>query len=139
MAKLKITQSTSLLETLNERMLQLKHQRRANKHLMDRIAQVERKITEDHKDDPDAAERILWPSQYLMKDYSELNVNHEDISQSILKMEASPDIADLHKRFDAILNPENIKKNDEDDVTSEDLELPEHLQKLVDQALAQME
>ena len=119
-------------------MLQLKHQRRANKHLMDRIAQVERKITEDHKDDPDAAERILWPSQYLMKDYSELNVNHEDISQSILKMEASPDIADLHKRFDAILNP-TAEENGENETNSEDLELPEHLQKLVDQALAQME
>ena len=133
--------STSLLETLNERMLQLKHQRRANKHLMDRIAQVEHKITEDHKDDPDAAERILWPSQYLMKDYSELNVKHEDIiSQSILKMDVtSPDIADLHKRFDAILHPEPIEKNGDEETNSDDLELPEHLQKLVDQALAQME
>ena len=110
---------------------------------MDRIAQVEHKITEDNKNDPDAAERILWPSQYLMKDYSELNINEsQDISQSILNIDVtSPDMADLHKRFDAILNEPLETKNEQKETVEdpEDLELPEHLQKLVDQALAQMD
>ena len=39
----------------------------ANKHLMERIAQVEKKIISDEKNDPEAAEKILWSSLYLMK------------------------------------------------------------------------
>merc|ERR1719411_1749541 len=42
--------SVSLLETLNERMLQLKHQRKANKHLMERVAEVEHKICLEQND-----------------------------------------------------------------------------------------
>ena len=130
--------ATSLLETLNERMLQLKHQRRANKHLMDRIAQVETKIKEDcGQDDPDAAQRVLWPSQYLMKDYSPLSIVNEKLDLMMDQDVVSPDIADLHKRFDAILNcKESVSREDPEENGDEDLELPEHLQKLVDQALA---
>ena len=130
--------ATSLLETLNERMLQLKHQRRANKHLMDRIAQVEAKIKDDHQDDPDAAQRALWPSQYLMKDYSPLTIVNERLDLMLDQSDPNtPDIADLHKRFDAILNQDkSLDQEDTKDNPEEDFELPDHLQQLVDQALA---
>ena len=130
--------ATSLLETLNERMLQLKHQRRANKHLMDRIAQVEAKIKDDHQDDPDAAQRALWPSQYLMKDYSPLTIVNERLDLMLDQSDPNtPDIADLHKRFDAILNQDkSLDQEDTTDNPEEDFELPDHLQQMVDQALA---
>jgi len=132
--------ATSLLETLNERMLQLKHQRRANKHLMDRIAQVEAKIKDDHQDDPDAAQRALWPSQYLMKDYSPLSIVNDRLDLMLDQSDVySPDIADLHKRFDAILNQEKTIADQEEDTKDdldEDFKLPDHLQQLVNQALA---
>jgi len=148
--------STSLLETLNERMQQLKHQRRANKHLMERIAQVEKKIIADEKDDPDAAERILWPSQYLMKTYSPLTMDQENssngvgsgiyLTQDLLNEVSSPDISDLQKRFDIIAARASTSSDlscldnqeDEEADSSCEVELPDHLQKLVDTALAQL-
>ncbi len=60
-------------------MLQLKHQRKANKHLLERIAEIESKIRESS--DQDQAELLLWPSQYLMKGYSNVEVDLEDSSK----------------------------------------------------------
>ena len=48
---------------------------------MERIAQVEKKIISDENNDPDAAERILWPSQYLMKNYSPLTMDQDSVSK----------------------------------------------------------
>ena len=150
--------AVSLLETLNERMLQLKHQRKANKHLLERFSEVERKIC-DEKNDPEAGERLLWPSQYLMKNYSSLNAELDtseqakDILRYSMSDVISPDISDLKKRFDhlqdyappdlidishmKVVNSENGTGDEESN--SEDLELPEHLQKLVDKAMSELE
>ena len=53
----------------------------------------------------------------------------------------SPDISDLQKRFDIIAARASLS-SDQDEEEAEDsnceVELPDHLQKLVDQALAQM-
>ena len=54
----------SLLETLNDRMLQLKHQRKANKHILERLNQLENKIMSKNRD---IGELILRPSQVLEK------------------------------------------------------------------------
>jgi hypothetical protein len=149
--------STCLLETLNERMLQLKHQRRANKHLMERIAQVETKFAES-TGNPDAGELILWPSQYLMKNYSSLSVDKDSIDESknLLSRQSSlattvdrssPDISDLqHKTFvppdiiatDFHRQPSQSVSDDGTLIDPDDEELPKHLQQLVDQAMAQM-
>ena len=40
----------SLLETLNDRMLQLKHQRKANKHILERLSDLESKIMAKNKE-----------------------------------------------------------------------------------------
>ena len=76
---------------------------------MERIAQVEKKIISDEKNDPEAAEKILWPSQYLMKNYSPLTMDQQDssnggiyLTQDLLNEVNSPDISDLQKRFDII-------------------------------------
>ena len=152
--------SVSLLETLNERMLQLKHQRKANKHLMERISEVERRVCLEQKD-PEAGERLLWPSQYLMKNYSTLNADLDTSEQAkdVLKYSmsdiVSPDISDLQKRFDQLqdcMPPDLIVQNSpvpnggsnrelsrETSSSADDLELPEHLQKLVDQAMKELD
>ena len=66
------------------------------------------------------------------------------INPEVLKEVTSPDITDLQKRFD--LFAQNSSQEDlserpksTDNETDSEVELPEHLQKLVDQALAQME
>ena len=123
----------------------------ANKHLMERIAQVEKKIISDEKNDPEAAEKILWPSQYLMKNYSPLTMDQQDssnggiyLTQDLLNEVNSPDISDLQKRFDIIAARANIGCSDQDLDEDEEidssceLELPDHLQKMVDNALAQL-
>ena len=122
---------------------------------MERISQVEKKIIADEKGDPDAAEKILWPSQYLMKTYSPLTMDQENLSngsgtgiyltKDLLNEVSSPDISDLQKRFDIIAARESTSsdlsildnKVEEDADSSCEVELPEHLQKLVDQALSQ--
>ena len=53
---------------------------------MERIAQVEKKIISDENNDPDAAERILWPSQYLMKNYSPLTMDQDSSSKGKFKI-----------------------------------------------------
>ena len=119
---------------------------------MERISQVEKKIIADEKDDPDAAERILWPSQYLMKTYSPLTMDQENssngsgtgiyLTQDLLNEVSSPDISDLQKRFDIIAARASTSSDQYEEEEAEDsnceVELPDHLQKLVDQALAQM-
>lgn len=173
----------SLLETLNDRMMQLKQQRRANKHLMARLAEIENKISAAaNSSHPDAAELTLWPSKYLMKGYSSAHVDEDQqaIEASLeeldrrLKLsrqssmttssataedeeEMSPDVADLYKRFQAITpgqqknessqlqKPDiidfqhidkDIEENHDDDDDDEPIVLPDHLQKMVDQAVA---
>ena len=123
---------------------------------MERISQVEKKIIADEKDDPDAAERILWPSQYLMKTYSPLTMDQENslngvgsgiyLTQDLLNEVSSPDISDLQKRFDIIAARASTSSDlscldnqeDEEADSSCEVELPDHLQKLVDTALAQL-
>ena len=121
---------------------------------MERISQVEKKIIADEKDDPDAAERILWPSQYLMKTYSPLTMDQENslngvgtgiyITQDLLNDVSSPDISDLQKRFDIIAarastSSDNLDNQEDEEADSScEVELPGHLQKLVDTALAQL-
>ena len=136
-------------------------QRKANKHLMERVAEVEHKICLD-QNDPEAGERLLWPSQYLMKNYSSLNADLDTSEQAkdILRYSVSdivsPDISDLQKRFDELQDyappdlidtlvqkPDNNGSTDdssEENMNSEaDLEFPEHLQKLVDKAMAELD
>ena len=121
---------------------------------MERISQVEKKVIADEKDDPDAAERILWPSQYLMKTYSPLTMDQENslngvgsgiyLTQDLLNEVSSPDISDLQKRFDIIAarastSSDNLDNQEDEEADSScEVELPEHLQKLVDTALAQL-
>ena len=112
---------------------------------MERIAQVEKKIISDEKNDPEAAEKILWPSQYLMKNYSPLTMDQDSsngiyLTKDLLNEVNSPDISDLQKRFDIIAARANACSDDEDEEadSSCEVELPDHLQKMVDNALAQL-
>ena len=61
------------------------------------------------------------------------------IGQDVLKDVTSPDIADLQKRFDIMTSQGDGSKSDDDGDLDSEVELPEHLQALVDKALAQME
>merc|ERR1711976_836714 len=98
--------------------------------------------------------------QYLMKNYSTLNADLDTSEQAkdILKYSmsdiVSPDITDLQKRFDQLqdcMPPDLIVQNSpvpngvsnrelsrESSSSADDLELPEHLQKLVDQAMKEL-
>lgn len=119
--------SLSLLETLNDRMLQLKHQRRANKHIMARLEEFENKMRNDEQ-----GQLIMQPSQYLMKGYSSANVDeeplHDEVDSALDDLDArivacdlsrqssvessvnqSPDVSDLYKRFQAI----NLERGDQ--------------------------
>ena len=144
-------------------MLPISFQRKANKHLMERVAEVEHKICLE-QNDPEAGERLLWPSQYLMKNYSSLSADLDTSEQAkdILRYSVSdivsPDISDLQKRFDQLqdyappdlidtlvqkpsaTNGSTTDDSSEENMNSEaDLELPEHLQKLVDKAMAELD
>ena len=108
---------------------------------MERIAQVEQKIISENGNDAEMAERILWPSQYLMKHYSPMSAEIESLSlckTDLIQDVTSPDISDLQKRFDKIMCNTNSGQNDSEE-EEKGVELPEHLQLLVDQALAQMD
>lgn len=151
----------SLLETLNDRMLQLKHQRKANKHILDRLNQLESKIMAKNKD---IGELILRPSQHLLKDYSQFNAE-EDIFRSPAKTatpsseslfdkddeeggltsDSSSQFADEKCSDQALFNPPDVvpieehqpfvKSEVDSDLFSEPIILPDHLQKLVDEAM----
>ena len=66
------------------------------------------------------------------------------LTQDLLNEVNSPDISDLQKRFDIIAARANIGCSDQDLDEDEEidssceLELPDHLQKMVDNALAQL-
>jgi hypothetical protein len=168
----------SLLETLNDRMLQLKHQRKANKHILERLNQLESKIMSKNKDIGDL---ILRPSQHLMKDYCGANVDEEVFGSSTTTSTTTPstegcfgedpDLSDpmlSDLRFDGPIlsevnivvseNPpdiianefhrpsrsgslEEVSKNDsgnlekDSDLLNEPIVLPDHLQRLVDEAM----
>lgn len=115
----------SLLETLNDRMLQFTQQKRANKQLMSRLEEVEGQI--QIGTNLEIGQLILHPSSFLMKDYSSANVDEEvnDIMNGISPVNEalavidsklkdgqfshqssfgsiehfSPEVADLYKRF----------------------------------------
>jgi len=54
----------SLLETLSDRQMQIKHQRAANKELAERVERLQDKLTS-----VDGGEILVFPSQVIMKDY----------------------------------------------------------------------
>ena len=66
----------NLLETLNDRMLQLKHQRRANKQILQQLEETENRImsfkpaNSDKEEVMDIGQILLHPSQHLMKGYN---------------------------------------------------------------------
>ena len=176
----------SLLETLNDRMLQLKHQRKANKHILERLNQLESKIMSKNKDIGDL---ILRPSQHLMKDYCGSNVDEEVFDSSTETttpstegcFEEDPDLSESTnpKMFSDFsesvnppkmvsevkivvtengLNPPDIIANEfhrpacsgsleevsgkdsgilekDSDLLNEPIVLPDHLQRLVDEAM----
>ncbi len=79
----------SLMETLGDRMLQLKHQRRANKHILDRLAQFEQKMVGlEH------GELLAHPSQFLMSGYSGADVDVAD-AEALLTTRKSSFIAEV--------------------------------------------
>lgn len=159
----------NLLETLNDRMLQLKHQRKANKHILDRLNQLESKIMSKNKEIGDL---ILRPSQHMLKDYSQFNVE-EDIFRSPTNT-ATPSTDGFEDKYDdddkttsessshiidtnsekscdqsssLVFNPPDVvpieehqplntlKLEEDSDLLSEPIVLPDHLQKLVDEAM----
>ena len=115
----------SLLETLNDRMLQFTQQKRANKQLMSRLEETESQI--QIGTNLEIGQLILHPSSFLMKGYSSANVDEEvnDIMNGISPVNEalavlnskskdstlshqssfgstehfSPEVADLYKRF----------------------------------------
>ena len=114
----------SLLETLNDRMLQLKHQRKANKHIADKLKELEAKVAEMEN-----GELILKPAEYLMKNYSSADVDERhpnldegipgeessegpsaavSVSISIPCSSASNASSEVEDTGDAILNPPDI-------------------------------
>ena len=60
----------ALLESLDDRMTQLRHQRRANKHILNRLNEFQERIAHY----PNGA-LILNPSAHLLNGYSELNID----------------------------------------------------------------
>ena len=113
----------SLLETLNDRMLQFTQQKKANKQLMKRLEEVENQI--QIGTNLEIGQLILHPSSFLMKDYSSANVDEEVNDPTIVNdalymidkqvkgslvnknnsddnQPFSPDVADLYKRFQKI-------------------------------------
>ena len=73
-----------LLETLNDRMLQLKHQRKANKHIMTKLRDFESKLSEK---DGEKAQLLLRPSSFLMKGYNAADVDLQLEENDILAAE----------------------------------------------------
>ena len=119
----------SLLETLNDRMLQFKQQKRANKQLMARLEEVENQI--QIGTNLEIGQLITNPSSFLMKDYSSANIDAEvldktnvnealfvidnKIKESHIKDITSnvdepftPDVADLYKRFQKLTLPPSV-------------------------------
>ena len=118
----------SLLETLNDRMLQFTQQKRANKQLMSRLEEVEGQI--QIATNLEIGQLILHPSSFLMKDYTNANVDEDvnDIMNGISPVNEalavidsqlkdgqlshqsrfgstehfSPEVADLYKRFKSL-------------------------------------
>ena len=73
---------TAALETVNDRMLQLKHQRKANKHIAAKLKEIEDKIREDEGENGDL---ILHPSEFLMRNYSKADVDEgNDIGEDLI-------------------------------------------------------
>ena len=60
----------ALLESLDDRMMQLKHQRRANKHILNRLNEFQLRITHC----PNGA-FVLSPSVHLLDGYTKLHVD----------------------------------------------------------------
>lgn len=107
---------------------------------MERIAQVEQKIMADNDGNKEAIEKIMWPSQYLMKNYSPLDIaadNQDTILKDlpVLDHVLSPDVSDLQKRFE-LLREVSLEESEAEENEDNEVVLPENLQKLVDKAMA---
>ena len=145
----------SLLETLNDRMIQFTQQKRANKQLMNRLEEVE--IQVQIGTNLEIGQLILHPSSFLMKDYSSANVDEEvnDILNGISPVNEalalidnrlkesesknnsrfdtpesfSPEVADLYKRFQNL----SLKFSDLNNDHSQSLDGPNHKSRNVDE------
>jgi len=144
----------SLLETLNDRMLQFTQQKRANKQLMNRLEEVENQV--QIGTNLEIGQLILHPSSFLMKDYSSANVDEEvnDIINGISPVNDalalidnrvkesesrkssrfdtpetfSPEVADLYKRFQNL----GLKFSDLNNEHSHSQHSPNHMSRNVD-------
>ena len=71
----------SLLETLSDRQLQIKHQRATNRELADRLQRLQDKLTSI-----EGGEILVFPSQVIMNNYrpstdtEEVNIPQEDLT-----------------------------------------------------------
>jgi hypothetical protein len=141
-------------------MTQLKHQRKANKHIMEKMKALEHKIGVREN-----GEIILRPSQTLMEGYSEANVDQvddDDLDEKLSSAFTRTDSEDVSERSavntpipnppdiiagevslqrsassdDEIFNKSNPEKTGRDlEGVEETITLPDHLQFLVDQAM----
>lgn len=115
----------ALLETLNDRMMQLKHQRKANKHIMDKFKTVEQKILTMEN-----GEILLHPSQFLMRDYSSANVDALDMTDVVKDMSnaeklitapGSKGFSPKHHEITESTSPEPDSSEDDDVSNSDDV------------------
>lgn len=113
---------TSLLETLTDRQLQVRHQRAANRELAERLETLEEKLIVI-----EGGEILVHPSQVIMRDYKPGNADdievddniiterleemrendrrrEESCASSIAERPETPDYEDLNKRFENLLN-----------------------------------
>merc|ERR1712013_7994 len=116
---------TSLLETLADRQLQVRHQRAANRELAERLEYLEEKLNR-----LEGGEILVHPSQVIMRDYKasssdNIVVDDDQVTKRLEDMKdderrralrdeinhsshidrpATPDYEDLNKRFENLLN-----------------------------------
>ena len=102
----------ALLETLDDRMMQLRHQRLANKHILNRFNEFQLRIAQCPNGD-----LILNPSVHLLKGYSVHNVDSEQTSSHNEKEEGFHSLAEIfYEKKEAACNlavreDVNIEKN----------------------------
>eukprot|EP00092_Neocalanus_flemingeri_P007066 GFUD01007634.1.p1 GENE.GFUD01007634.1~~GFUD01007634.1.p1 ORF type:complete len:524 (+),score=163.83 GFUD01007634.1:33-1604(+) len=116
---------TSLLETLTDRQLQVRHQRAANRELAARLEKLEEKLIR-----VEGGDILVNPSQVIMMDYKPGNADaiegnedavqerleemrnkqnkellrEESVASAIAERPETPDYEDLNKRFENLLN-----------------------------------
>ena len=109
----------ALLETLDDRMMQLRHQRLANKHILNRFNEFQLRIAQCPNGD-----LILNPSVHLLKGYSVHNVDSEQTSSHNEKEEGFHSLAEIfYEKKEAACNlavreDVNIEKNRIQNITT---------------------